>query len=412
MQHLACSERIVIRTRYLLPCLLTGLLGCGGGAEPAALRSPAGPGAALPHLSQGPDGQVVLSWVGIEAEQATLQYAVLQDGRWQAPVTVASGINWFLNWADFPSVVYIRDTLWAAHWLQKNGSETYAYDVMLAQSLDGGRTWTSGTVAHDDATATEHGFASLFPTDNGFGALWLDGRNMAPASADATPGPMTLRAAEIHAQAGEIRQWEVDSRVCDCCQTDVAVGSRGPVAVYRDRTKDEIRDIYVTRLTDNGWLPGRTVAADGWHITGCPVNGPAIAARGDTVVVAWFTAARGHSRVRLARSADGGETFSAPQDIDSDQPMGRVDVVLLEDGDAVVSWLRRGARSPGEIVARRVSPAAPLGPIRVIAETTGTRPSGFPQMAHTQESLVFAWTDTAQEQVKTAQFAIAHLSSP
>jgi hypothetical protein len=67
----------------------------------------------------------------------------------------------------------------AAHWLVKRGSATYAYDVNITQSKDGGKSWSKPIVPHRDNTQTEHGFVSLIPLNDGrLGANWLDGRNM------------------------------------------------------------------------------------------------------------------------------------------------------------------------------------------------------------------------------------------
>jgi hypothetical protein len=323
---------------------------------------------------------------------------------------VAAGDGWFVNWADFPSVVPVAGDLWAAHWLVKSGPQTYAYDVAVALSQDRGVTWSEPLAPHTDGTPTEHGFVSLFPWADGVGALWLDGRNMAP-DADSAGGPdhdmaghgthssqdgMTLRFAAIGTNRTLASEVLVDERVCDCCQTDVAMGPDGPIAVYRNRTADEIRDIYVARAVDGRWQPGRPVADDGWHIAGCPVNGPAVAAVGDAVAVAWYTAAEGLGRVRVAFSADGARTFGAPIDLDRSEPLGRVAVVMLASGDAVVSWMRPHDRSRLEIVAQRVSAAGALGPLRSIARTGAGRPSGFPQLAVADGQMVFAWTDTTE----------------
>ena len=49
----------------------------------------------------------------------------------------AQGANWFVNWADYPSVVAIDEKFWVAHWLAKqSGGKTYDYDVALAISND------------------------------------------------------------------------------------------------------------------------------------------------------------------------------------------------------------------------------------------------------------------------------------
>ena len=223
-----------------------------------SMVSPASADSSEPHLAQGADGTTVLSWLEHSAEGATLRYSVLTEGQWTAARTVAQGDKWFVNWADFPSVSPITSRLWAAHWLAKREGGTYAYDVVIALSQNAGETWGEPFTPHSDNTATEHGFVSLFPWQQGIGALWLDGRNMDEDGSGHSHGSeseapkeetgMTLRAALIAPDQGAVTEYLVDGLVCDCCQTDVAIGPQGPIAVYRNRTSDEIRDIYVSRV--------------------------------------------------------------------------------------------------------------------------------------------------------------------
>lgn len=399
--------------------LMTGVLAAAGFltgcSEPPAdavqtLASPAGPGSAEPHLSRGSDGTVVLSWLEPDGDAVALRYSVLAGDAWRPAQTVARGEDWFVNWADFPSVTPITDGLWAAHWLAKRPGGTYAYDVAIAMSTDGGRSWGEPITPHTDNTRTEHGFVSLFPWRDGVGALWLDGRNTMGEghnsdSGDHAGGGMTLRSAVLRPNQ-EVPEGElIDELVCDCCQTDIAITDTGPVAVYRNRTRQEIRDIYVARNVDGQWLPEKAVADDGWEISGCPVNGPAVAAHGANVAVAWFTAANESSRVQLARSTDGGTSFTTPIDIDIQRPIGRVDIEWLDGGDTVVSWLRQGSDGQGELAIRVVTAAGKLGDAQVVATMSTVRLSGFPQMTRDGDRLIFAWTDVSNEEsnLKTAE---------
>jgi hypothetical protein len=83
------------------------------------------------------------------------------------------------------------------------------------------------------------------------------------------------------------------------------------VAVYRDRSEGEIRDIRIGAYVDGAWTEGAIVHEDGWETAACPVNGPAVAARGEDVAVAWFTAAGDVPRVKVAFSDDAAESFGA-----------------------------------------------------------------------------------------------------
>ena len=369
--------------------------------KPLVIRpsdSPATGDAREPELSTTADGRIILSWVEkLNDKRYALRTAVRDQAGWSKPRTVAEGDNWFVNWADFPSVIALKDGSLAAHWLVKSGSATYAYDVNIALSKDGGQTWTKPIVPHLDNTQTEHGFVSLIPLSDGrLGAIWLDGRNMKAMKDDQEGKPlpvsMTLRYAAIDA-AGKISdEAQLDERVCECCQTSATLSSDGVVAVYRDRSQNEVRDIYTARKTNETWGTPRAVHADNWEINGCPVNGPAVVASNRNVAVAWFTGAGGQPTVKMAFSTDAGATFGNPIQVDDGETLGRVDLLLLPDNSALVCWLS-GTADGGAIKVRRVGADGTLGPPAVVAKTDISRSSGFPRMALLGDEVHFAWTE-------------------
>jgi hypothetical protein len=302
-------------------------------------------------------------------------------------------------------VVAISETLWAAHWLNKKPGGLYAYDINIALSKDAGESWGGAITPHRDDTATEHGFVSLFPWQQGAGAVWLDGRNTLAASAAHEHdeghggGGMTLRSAVILPDGEIAAETEMDSLVCDCCQTSAAHARQGPVVVYRNRTEDEIRDIYIARSVNGAWQAGTAVHEDGWKISGCPVNGPAIAASQDTVVVAWFTLADDIPRVRFARSEDGGKSFPQMLNIAEHSPSGRVDVALLDDGSAAISWLDEVNESQAGSAAnimriQIIAPDGNLGVGHTLSAGETVEVAGFPQMISNGNDLILAWTES------------------
>ena len=388
----------IVRCRTGLPLLL--VLGCArGDADRAALgpidtlTSPAAPGSGEPNLAAGPGGRVYLSWLEPVGDSAhALRFSTLSGEGWSTPRTIAQRPDFFVNWADFPSVVPLSERRLAAHWLQRSGSAKYAYEVRIAQSSDAGETWSAPVVPHRDGTATEHGFVSLFPFRDSLGALWLDGRNFARA-AKGESADMMLVMTSVSTAGAAAPERVLDDRVCDCCQTSLAVTSSGPVVVYRDRLDGEIRDISIVRWSDSGWTDGTVIHPDGWKIDACPVNGPAIAAEGERVAVAWFTSARDTARVYLARSEDAGATFGPPVRIDDGTPVGRVDVELDDRGGAVVSWMEFTSGQHADVRARHVSTSGVRSATTVVARSSGVRASGFPRMIAVGDDLIFAWTE-------------------
>ena len=351
------------------------------------------------NLATTPAGKVVMSWIQRTESGAELRFSVLEDRAWRAPKVIARGDDWFVNWADFPSVVPIDNDTWAAHWLVRSGDSTYAYDVAMSVSTDAGQAWSSPLSLHSDGTPTEHGFVSLFPWRGDIGAVWLDGRKTINEydPQNPTASGMTLRSAVMQ-RDGSIKQESViDELVCDCCQTDVALTASGPIVAYRNRTTKEVRDIFVALTADGDWQPGELVDEDGWEIAGCPVNGPALAADGNRVAASWFTGARDTAAVRIAFSEDRGRSFGPAIDVAISDTLGRVDTLLTDEGDAIVSSLHGTGNGRAEIRLQRVSPDGRVYPPLAVAETSATRLSGFPRLARHPEGLVVAWTDAQDE---------------
>jgi hypothetical protein len=367
-------------------------------APVVALASPAGEGAGEPNLSPAEDG-VVLSWLEPAGDEAwSLRVARYRDDTWGPAHTVVTRDDLFVNWADFPSVVELSDGRLAAHWLQRGGEGGYDYGVRVSLSGDDGATWSEPWTPHEDRTPTEHGFVSLTARDQGaLGVLWLDGRRFATTEDGPATREMRLMSRELGPDGAPEPEYEVDDRVCDCCQTSMARTDRGWLAVYRDRTGDEIRDIYAARLENGVWSEGQPVHRDGWVIDACPVNGPQVAAAGDEVAVAWFTAATDVPRVLISFSQNGGEFFTEPVRVDGGDPVGRVDVIMDGPGAALVTWIERAGEG-AELRMRRVRAGQEPGPPVVFAETAAARGAGFPRTTLLPDGGVLAaWTDVSIE---------------
>ena len=385
-------------TRYWVSSVVAALLvGCAaGGAAPSPPEVEfSGPASsAAPNLARTADGDAVLTWhEQVAGKRYALRFAVRSAQGWSAPRTIVESDSFFVNWADFPSLVALPDGSWIVHWLARVPGGVYAYHVRLAVSRDRGMTWSRPITAHRDGSPQEHGFVSMVPWDDSTAALvWLDGREMKSAGAShESEGDMTLRFGTV-TSAGRLGQETVlDARTCECCQTALARTAGGLIAAYRDRSPEEIRDITVVRRVGGSWTAPRKVAEDNWHYPGCPVNGPQLSASGDTVAIAWFTAPTSQPRVSVAFSFDGGASWGTPVRVDDGRPEGRVDIELLGGGRAVVTWLESG-KAAAQVRGRRVDANGRAGRSWQLTESSGARSSGFPRTLRLGDEILAAWT--------------------
>lgn len=386
-----------MKTIFLRSCLMVLLLAVVSQAQVREIPSPAGANSVVPNLTVAPNGRVYLSWIEkLDGGRFSLRFSIKEKDGWSTPRVIAEGTNWFVNWADFPSMIALKDGSLAAHWLVKSAPGTFDYDVTISRSFDGGKTWEKPFVPHRDGVQAEHGFVSLLQAKDGsLAAIWLDGREMKSAkeSHNHGHGNMTLRYVKIKRDGTLTDEALLDTKVCECCQTSAAMTSDGAVAVYRDRSDTEMRDISIVRLRDGKWSEPKTLFPDNWKLNGCPVNGPSIAATGRRVAVAWFTGVNNQSRVKLAFSHDAGANFDAPIIVDDGNPIGRVETLLLDDDSALVVWLEK-LSDGGAVRVRRIHPDGKRDEAVTIAPSGTARSNGFPQMVRTGKTLVFAWTSS------------------
>ena len=358
------------------------------------------------------DGKsILMSWTQkVNDSLHSLNYSTLSGYKWTKAKEIANGDNWFVNWADFPAIAKNKDNI-MVHFLQKSDTATFAYDVRIKQSVDNGITWKEDFKLHQDSTFTEHGFATILPyRDDSFFITWLDGRNTKGGDhgdEHKMAGAMNVRTAIVLSNGDIIDDTLVDHKTCDCCQTSAAITSKGPIIVYRDRTDTEIRDIYISRLIDNKWTKPKAVYHDNWEINGCPVNGPKADAFNNTLVVAWFTAANDHPKVNLSFSDDNGESFATPIRIDNGKAIGRVDVALIDDKNAIVSWMET-TKKDTEIRMIKVNKDGSKSKMFVVSTISASRGSGFPQFELLNDKIIVAWNHIVDKQstIKTASFSI------
>lgn len=356
------------------------------------LENPSQNSSQLPRLySNGV--ALYFSWVSKRDSLDVLNYSVMSDKGWQESTEIITGHDWFTNWADFPAIAENNGNI-LTNFLQKSATGTYTYDIKLnlyspsAESSE--NQWKKSFILHKDGTESEHGFVSMLPyEEDSFFVTWLDGRDTVGKGHGG--GQMTLRAALIDREGNISMDAQLDSRICDCCQTSAAMTPNGPIVVYRDRGDTEIRDISIVRWDNNQWTTPQSVGDDLWEINGCPVNGPSVDAIGNNLAVTWFTAAQGIAQVKVAFSEDGGRTFGIPLRMDNGDAIGRVDVIMLDETSAVLSWMEPQGDDT-LIQLQRITSQGLKGELVTLAKTSASRSSGFPQIEKLNGKIYAAWT--------------------
>ena len=357
------------------------------------------------------NGSLSLSWISSDDEKkAALNFSQFKEGKWINPQTIVTGSDWFINWADFPTHAINEDLILTSH-LKKSDSSTYTYDVVLNLQKLNGEKIKEDFILHSDGTKSEHGFVSIVSNNNkGFYVSWLDGRNTILKGPEGQHNPMTIRFAEVTNRGEIINEKELDSATCDCCQTSITGTDNGPVVVYRDRSENEIRDIYITRNINGLWETPVPVHNDGLIINGCPVNGPKVASNLNNLAVSWVTVSNGRPIVNLSFSKSNGEDFESPIKINDLDATGRVDVVFINAKDVLVSYIE-GDDNGTFLRIKKVSIDGKVSVPITISEIDGGRNTGVPQLEKFNDQIVIVWTvfENGKNQLKIANLSLENI---
>lgn len=399
-----------MKQNLILFFLAAGIvLGCSNsGNEVNSFDNPASDSSSFPYL-YGHGNSLYMSWITSTDRGHALQYARYSDQNWSNPNTIAQDSSWFVNWADFPSIIANSDGPVAAHWLDKIPGGPYAYNVNIS-TTGAGDQWSSSFSPHMDGTATEHGFVSMVPWDeNTILAVWLDGRRTADRSESEyydLDKAMTLRGALLSTDGEIKKEFLIDEAVCDCCQTSLIKTSDGAVAAYRNRADGEIRDIYISRFDGNEWSEPNIIHEDGWKIGACPVNGPKLASADSTVLLAWHSGADNNPSAKAAISMDGGTNFTDPIIFNNNESLGRVDAALKNE-KAFVSWMEKDGDEAKLQLASFAQSDTSFTTLN-IDQINSSRRAGFPQMEVVGDQIIFAWTDvdSADSRIKTKSLSL------
>jgi hypothetical protein len=376
----------------------TALIGVEGRANAFASIAASGAVVGVAWAARTPDG-VTDIYTAISADAGRVFRAPVRVNRVAGEARVSGEqpprIALIPEGAREPSVVVL--------WTARAASGTR---LLFARSRDGGRSFgPAQSVPGSDGTGNR-GWQSMALTAAGEpAAIWLDHRNAAAgahqhgaAQAQPTDGAARAQLSQIlFARLDEPASARaVSSGVCYCCKTSLATGADGSmVAAWRHVYPGNIRDVAIARSVDGGrtFTPPLRVSEDNWVLDGCPENGPSAAVdRSNQIHVVWPTlrqdAGGGTTPALFHAMSRDGRRFSARRQLPTEGVPLHPEVALAASGAIAVVWeeLLGGARRV--VVAR-----AGRGVTRFSRAAVGEEYGTYPVVAWAGDAAVVVWTN-------------------
>lgn len=359
------------------------------------------------HLSLTADGdRVAAAWAASNAAGTDIFAAFSRDGgvHFGAPVRVNDVPGDANAGGEQPPRIVIKDRRVNVVWVSKHDG---AAAIRAAASNDGGATFARATTITPSGLTGARGWESAALSDDGaLHAVWLDGRNAAPGAPHQHHSPPAAGAPQAHSAPTPMRQdiyhavWrgddapvetQVAANVCFCCKTAIVSRGREVYVAWRHLFDGGVRDIAVARSSDGGATfsaPVR-VSADNWRIDACPDDGPAMAVDpGGVLHIVWPTMVHetGGDRIAIfaAESSDGGATFTPRRRIDTATASAAHPRIAIGSAGPAVVWdeLAEGERRAWI----RIGDGKP-NPLSTTAA------ANYPAIAATARALVAGWIE-------------------
>jgi hypothetical protein len=402
------------RSRTVLPLLLllaVPVASAGAPTPPPRLEITHPAGGHEVHVSAaavaaGSDGRPIVAWVTQKDHVNTV--LVGRPGTDAAPVRVNPAGTSVDSLHQAPGLavaptgeVYVT---WSSPKPKPEGV-LYASDLLLARSLDGGRTFEAPLRLNDDRPIS-HSFEDLAVAGDGTVLVgWIDSRDGHGRTAT-----YLARVTERGSKLERVTKLE-GGETCVCCRLGVNAGPGDTAAVlWRKVFPGDVRDMVVSRSSDGGrtFAPASLVHADNWKITACPHRGGRLAAdaKGRAYAV-WYTeATTDRPDVLFAVAADG-RRFGPPRRVNtsSGSVPDHARLAVGSDGRGIVVW-EDSTAVRRRILLRSIGEGGrTLGPVRTLSQAIK---AWAPDVAVVPGGFLVAWHE---ERFPSTRTVVQHISA-
>jgi hypothetical protein len=233
------------------------------------------------------------------------------------------------------SDIYIS---WAMAHPKASPEKPVSRELRLSKTVDGGRTFLPSIVVNDDQQVINHTFDALHRGPDGtLHVSWIDGR-------EGKKDPGTFVARSQDQGRSVTANVKVDDNTCVCCRTALASAPDGTLYVAWRKIFGDIRETVVARSEDGGQTFSAPVIVghDQWVFPSCPHRPASLGVdQQGRLYVVWYTEGTDEiPAIYLAYSDDRGKTFSQKRQLNGakgtfpDHPQMAVDPT----GRIVVVW--------------------------------------------------------------------------
>lgn len=297
-----------------------------------------------PSVTIDDEGRISLAWIEEDKDTRTVFYAGTE--RPERPIGVPVKVNQpteapYMR-QEAPALAVARGEVfltWALTHPKLTAEKPFSNELRLSRSTDGGKTFLPSILVNDDVHVIGHSFDSIHVAPDGVVHMaWIDGRE-----GKKEPGTFVTRSTDRGRTVA--KNFKVDEDTCVCCRTSLTTGPDGILYLaWRKVFPGEVRETVVARSTDGGntFSSPVIVGHDKWMFSGCPHRPASIGTdRLGRLYVVWYTEGVDETpAVFLAYSNDRGDTFSPKQKLNvskgtfPDHPQMAVD----PEGRLIIVW--------------------------------------------------------------------------